>query len=214
MASFKYKNFNIYYEIEGKGKPIVFLNGIMMSCASWNTFIPSMSKDNMFIRVDFLDQGKSSRMNEYYTQDEQVEVLYGLMKHLGLEKASFMGVSYGGEVLLKFTIKYPHLVDRIVLANTAAWTSQWLRDIGHAWNNVGKTLDGNAYYDLAIPVIYSPTFYKEQNAWMENRRKVLVPLFSTVEFQERMKRLVDSAETHDCRDNVHKIKCPTLVISS
>ena len=33
-------------------------------------------------------------------------------------------------------------------------------------------------------------------------------------FQERMKRLVDSAETHDCRDNVHKIKCPTLVISS
>jgi pimeloyl-ACP methyl ester carboxylesterase len=49
---------------------------------------------------------------------------------------------------------------------------------------------------------------------MENRRKILVPLFSTVEFQSRMKRLVDSAESHDCRSEFHKIQHPTLVISS
>ena len=133
---------------------------------------------------------------------------------MGLEKASIMGVSYGGEVLLKFAIKYPHLVDRLILSNTAAWTSPWLRDIGYSWNRVGATLDGEAYYDLAIPVIYSPSFYVERNDWMENRRKVLVPLFSTREFQDRMKRLVDSAESHDCRSRVCEITCPTLVISS
>lgn len=214
MATFKFKNYDIYYEISGEGKPIIFLNGIMMSCASWNTFEKTMSKDNKFIRIDFLDQGKSARMDKTYTQDDQVEVLKGLFDHLKLDKAVVMGISYGGEVLLKFAIKYPNLVERIILSNTAAWTSPWLRDIGHSWNKVGATLDGEAYYDLAIPVIYSPTFYHKHNAWMENRRKILVPLFSQKEFQDRMKRLVDSAESHDCRSEVNKISCETLIISS
>ena len=49
---------------------------------------------------------------------------------------------------------------------------------------------------------------------MENRRKVLVPLFSTKTFQERMNRLVNSSESHDIRTEIHKIKHQTLVISS
>lgn len=119
-----------------------------------------------------------------------------------------------GEVAIRHALRYPKDVERLVLANTAAWTSNWLRDIGHAWNKVGETLDGDAYYDLAIPVIYSSKFYQEKEEWMENRRKVLVPLFSTNTFQDRMKRLVDSSESHDLRSEIHKIKHETLVISS
>ena len=49
---------------------------------------------------------------------------------------------------------------------------------------------------------------------MENRRKVLVPLFSNKEFQDRMERLVNSSESHDLRDQIHNITCETLVVSS
>ena len=56
--------------------------------------------------------------------------------------------------------------------------------------------------------------YQAQEKWMENRKKVLVPLFCDPAFQSRMKCLVDSAETHDCRKDLHKISCPTLIISS
>lgn len=215
MSVFEFNNKEIYYDVTGEGKPIVFLNGIMMSTASWTTFVSSMSANNMFIRVDFFDQGKSSRMEgEAYSQDLQVEVVHALLTHLGLDRAAIMGVSYGGEVALKFAIKYPNEVDRLILANTTACTSDWLKDIGHCWNRVGATLDGEAYYDLAIPVIYSPNYYERKREWMENRRKVLVPLFSQKEFQDRMRRLVDSAQTHNCKDEVHKITAPTLVISS
>lgn len=215
MPTFKFKNYEIFYEIEGSGKPILFLNGIMMSTKSWNTFVNSVTNHNTLVRIDFLDQGSSSRLSgESYTHDLQTEVTHELIKLLNLKELTVVGVSYGGEIALRLALKFPDDVDRLVLANTAAWTSNWLRDIGHAWNKVGATLDGDAYYDLAIPVIYSSNFYQQKEEWMENRRKVLVPLFSTTEFQERMKRLVDSSESHDLRNEIYKIKHQTLVISS
>ncbi len=214
MATFQFQGKEIYYDVKGEGRPILFLNGIMMSCASWEAFVSSMTERNTFIRVDLLDQGNSARMTEEYTQDLQVEVVHALLQELKLDKVTIMGVSYGGEVGMKFAIKYPQEVDRLVLANTAACTSNWLRDIGNCWNRVGDTLDGDAYYDLAIPVIYSPNYYERKAEWMANRRKLLVPLFSTEEFQSRMKRLVNSAAAHDCRQELDKIQAPTLVVSS
>ena len=215
MPTFKYKNYEIFYEIEGIGRPILILNGIMMSTKSWTTFINSLTRHNTLVRIDFLDQGSSSRLvGETYTHDLQAEITNALIKYLELKELTVVGVSYGGEVALRLALRYPDSCERLVLANTAAWTSNWLRDIGHAWNRVGATLDGEAYYDLAIPVIYSSNFYQEKEEWMDNRRKVLVPLFSNSEFQTRMKRLVDSSETHDLRNEIHKINHPTMVISS
>ena len=203
----------IYYETYGKGKPIVLLNGIMMSTASWNTFIPSLSENNMLILVDFLDQGRSTTMTESYDQALQAEVLLKLLDTLKLDKASIMGVSYGGEVAIKFAIKYGSRVDRLMLFNTTAKTSEWLRDIGRGWKRVGATLDGQAYYDITIPVIYSSGFYKREYDWIKAREKKIVPLFSDPQFQGRMKRLVDSSDFHDCVAGLNKIKCPTLVVS-
>lgn len=210
---FTFNNKQIYYETHGEGKPIILLNGVMMSTNSWTPFIPSLSYSNQLILVDFLDQGKSDRMEGFYSQSLQVEVLNALFEHLKLDRASVMGISYGGEVALKFAIKYGKKIDRLLLFNTTAKTSNWLRDIGRGWNNIGATLDGQTYYNITIPVIYSSEFYQRENAWMRKREKVLVPLFSSKDFQDRMKRLVDSAEDHDCADEVNKITNPTLIVT-
>ena len=210
---FEFQGKKIYYETHGKGKPIVLLNGIMMSTASWTAFVPTLSENNMLVLVDFLDQGKSHYMTETYDQSLQVEVLLGLLDELKLEKASLMGISYGGEVALKFAIKYGNRVDRLLLFNTTAKTSEWLRDIGKGWNRIGETLDGQTYYDATIPVIYSSGFYGREIAWMRNREKLLVPLFSDPVFQGRMRRLVLSSDYHDCTAGLKDIKNPTLVVA-
>ncbi len=210
---FDFEGKQIYYEKYGVGKPIILLNGVMMSTVSWKPFIPSLSEANTLILLDFLDQGNSFKMTCGYSQDIQVEVLKALLDHLNLEKASVMGISYGGEVALKFAIKYANRIDRLLLFNTTAKTGDWLKDIGRGWNQIGDTLDGQAYYNITIPVIYSSGFYQREIAWMKNREAKLIPLFSTSTFQDRMKRLVNSAEDHDCQKDVHKITNPTLIVA-
>ena len=100
-----------------------------------------------------------------------------------------------------------------MLFNTTAKTSDRLRDVGRGWNRIGDRLDGAAYYDATIPVIYSAEFYSERLDWMRAREQLLVPLFCEKDFQARMRRLVISSDYHDCSAHVKEINCPTLVVA-
>lgn len=211
MAYFVFENKNIYYEDYGQGSPILVLNGIMMSCASWKEFIEPLKANNRLILVDFLDQGKSDRMTEAYTQSIQVELANALLDHLSIDKVNLMGISYGGEVALQFAVKYGDRLERLALFNTTSKTGPWLKDIGDAWNLAAN--DADAYYLTTIPVIYSPEFYLKHNDWMNRRRELLRPVFGNPDFTSAMERLVNSAAYYDISGEIHKISTPTLVVS-
>ena len=213
MANFDFRGKSIYYEVHGEGKPVVILNGIMMSALSWIEFVEPFSASNQLILLDLLDQGQSAKMEgETYTQEIQVEVVAALLAELGLEKTSVLGISYGGEVALQFVLKYPEKVDRLLLFNTTAATGAWLGDIGEGWNKALE--DPEAYYYTTIPIIYSPAFYKKNRAWMETRKELLCSkVFSYKPFMDSMERLTDSAAGYDITDRLSEIKAPTMVVS-
>ena len=212
MATFTFEDKSVYYEEYGQGRPLVILNGIMMSCASWTQFIEPLSANNRLILLDFLDQGKSDRMTgRTYEQAIQAEVLKALLDHLGIEKLCVVGISYGGEVAQRFAVEHPERVERLVLFNTTARTGPWLGDIGEGWNLAAK--DWEAYYYATIPVIYSPAFYVGKNDWMNRRKGVLRGVFSNQDFIQAMIRLTNSARNYDVSGEIHKITAPTLVVS-
>jgi len=215
MSQLIYKGRNIFYEVQGEGKPILILNGIMMSTKSWEPFVKSFTATNQLIRLDFFDQGQSDKLeNSAYTQDIQVDVMEALLKHLKIHKVSIVGISYGGEVAAMFAIKFPYMVDRLVLFNSTSYTSPWLAEIGHQWNAIGKTRDGATYYKATIPVIYSPSYYEKRLDWMKNREAYLLPIFSNPVFLDAMERLTNSAESYDVRDQLDKIIAPTLLVAA
>ena len=213
MAVFDFNGKEIYYETYGEGRPLIVLNGIMMSCASWAEFVEPFSASNQLILVDFLDQGKSAKMEgQTYTQAIQVEVVAALLEHLSLERVSVLGISYGGEVALQFVLQYPDRVDRLMLFNTTACTGALLGDIGEGW--IRASDDPEAYYLTTIPIIYSPTFYKKNLDWMNKRKDLLCKyVFSNKEFMDAMERLTNSAAGYDVRDRLSEIRVPTLVVS-
>lgn len=212
MAYFPYENHRVYYEEHGKGKPLVVLNGIMMSCASWKEFVEPFSANNRLILVDFLDQGKSDKLvGQEYDHAIQVELVRALVDFLELDQVCLMGISYGSEVAMEFALKYQERVERLLLFNATARTGPWLGDIGDAWNLAAH--DPDAYYLTTIPVIYSPGFYLRENQWMNRRRENLRPVFGNPDFIQAMIRLTNSSRNYDVADDIHKITVPTLVVS-
>jgi 3-oxoadipate enol-lactonase len=218
MSFLKHKDFNIKYVVDGDLKSdreiIILVNGIMMSTLSWEIFKESLSENNTLIRFDMIDQGESSKYDTNYTQDLQVEVLNSLINELKLKKINLVGISYGASIALRYSIIYPDIVNKLIISNGVAKTSPWLKAIGDGWNQVAESRNGLAYYNISIPYIYSPKFYTENIEWMEDRKKILVPLFSNPLFLDSMVRLTKSAETHDTTDSLHLIKANTLIISS
>ncbi|QVK18573.1 alpha/beta hydrolase [Mycoplasmatota bacterium] len=213
MSFFELDGKKVYYEVHGTGKPILLLNGIMMSTLSWKLFLNAF-KGNQIILVDFFDQGNSEKLiDEDYKQDLQVELVYNLIKHLKLDKINVVGISYGGEVALQFAVKYQAYIDKLIVFNTASYTSPWLEDIGRGWIATAETNDANAFYKVTIPVIYSPDFYTKNIDWMKNREKLLHQVFKKP-FLDAMIRLIKSAEGYDVRNVLNTIFIPTLLVGA
>lgn len=212
MAYFNYDGKEVYYEIHGQGKPLLILNGIMMSTKSWSHFVEDFSKDNMLVLLDFLDQGLSSKIEGDYTHHIQVDCVEALCHHLNLDSLNLFGISYGGEIAIQFALKYPHRIHKLLLFNTTAWTSDWLEEVGNAWNLAAYSWE--SYYATTIPVIYSPQFYVREIEWIKQRKEALKEVFSNQEFIRSMIRLTNSSIGYDVRNSLSQIRVPCLIVSS
>ena len=214
MAYFTFEDKQVYYETYGEGEPLLLLNGIMMSCASWTEFIEPLSTFNKLILVDMLDQGKSDKYPVDYDHAVQVRLVGALLDHLGVDKVLLAGISYGSEIGLEFALAQPERVRRLMLFNATAASGEWLTDIGNAWNLAVD--DPEQYYYTAIPVIYSPQFYRDHNDWMRRRHDLLTTpgvAFGDKVWMAGMVRLTNSSANYDVRDRLGDVKCPTLIVS-
>lgn len=216
MSNFKFRGHHVNYEIYGKGFPLVILNGIMMSTNSWYQFLEELTKHNQIILVDFIDQGQSDdyQGSETYLHDFQTELLKELFEHLNFKQVNLASISYGGQIALDFASKYPKMVNKLVLFNTTAYVTDWMKEMYELWLAAGETRNGEVYYKATIPTIYSQTFFKEKLNWMKDREKILVPLFTDEKFLNRQKRLILSTINLDIINNLENITASTLIVAS
>ncbi|GHU71520.1 3-oxoadipate enol-lactonase [Clostridia bacterium] len=215
MATFKFSGYDIYYERPNTGAsttPLVVLNGIFMSAASWRMFLPPFA-DVDIILLDLLDQGMSAKAHEEYTQVKQVELTLALLAELRLERADVMGISYGGEVALQLAAGYPDRVRRLVVSNTCAYTSPWLKDTGKSWEYAFASYDGHQFFKTCIPYVYAPKFYEDNYDWASALEELFVKYFGN-DVYDAFARLTRSAEGHDVRGMLSHITAPTMIISS
>jgi len=202
----------LYYEVHGEGKPLVLLNGLMMSTLSWKIFVEPLSANNKLVLLDFFDQGQSDRMAEY-NQDLQVEALKALLDYLELDKVALVGISYGGNVALKFTVAHPSYVDRLIVFNAAAKTGEYLKEIGQSW--IMAKDNPTQFYSTTIPIIYSSDFYNGRTQWMSDRKEILINhVFNNAFFMEGIVRLIKSAEDYDVEERLGEIVAKTLIVAS
>jgi len=216
MAFFSHEGHQVYYEVHGEAeKTLIILNGIMMSAASWQPFIKLLKEHVRVVLVDFFDQGKTSKMNAPYDQSLQVGIVKALIDHVrcSSDEMVLLGISYGGEIAMKVAVEAPEAVDALILANTTDYTDPQLKAVGDAWINAAKTYDGRVFFKATIPPIYSGGFYERQLEWLSSREKMFSELFKP-EWYEAFIRLVISAENHDERHRLSRIKVPTLVIGA
>ena len=213
MPYFLFAGHQVFYEDHGEGSPLLVLNGVFMSTASWEPFIPVFSRHNRLLLLDFLDQGKSGRMAQAYGQEMQAEVALALLDHLGITSAHVVGISYGGQVALRLALTNGQRVTKLVLANTTARVDAWLSDVVAGW---AQALDAGgvaAFFRTAMPRIYSRPFYNQQLAWLRRREQGFAENFAPTVAQATL-RLLASAENVNLVSRLPEVVVDTLLISA
>ncbi len=215
MPKKKINNIDINYEFDGSGEEVlVILNGIMMSTVSWTEHVPVFTANGLrVLRVDFRDQGQSGRAEEPYTIEQHVEDLQQLLEMLQVRQVHLHGISYGGQVALLFSLKYPGLVQSLIIANTVPRLTNYLRGIGEGWDEAAKLKDGRNFFRIIAPSIYSNLFFESNSEFLKERENMLANLLDEGWFDAYL-RLSSSNSKFNLLDRLSEIKAPTLLVAA
>ena len=112
---------NIHYvETGDPAKPnVILLHGMGGNSANWALNIPALAANYHVIAPDQIGFGKSDKPMIKYRVGTYVDFLDKFMSETKIEKASLVGNSLGGWIAGLMAIKYPHRVEKIVLADAA-----------------------------------------------------------------------------------------------
>ena len=113
---------NIYYESHGNGFPLVFAYGLGGNTGEWAGQISALSQLYRFIIWDPRGHGRSDSppRREQYSLQISAEDLYGLLNHLGIERAYVGGLSMGGGISARFAVAHPEQVAALLIIDSGS----------------------------------------------------------------------------------------------
>jgi len=90
----------IYYEVEGKGPPLILLHGLTEDSGWWRDsgYVESLRNDYRLILIDARGHGASDKPHipDAYRLELLVSDIVEVLNDLGISKAHFLGFSMGG----------------------------------------------------------------------------------------------------------------------
>jgi 3-oxoadipate enol-lactonase len=109
----------LYFEEHGRGFPLVLAHGAGGNHMSWWQQVPILSRRYRCITFDHRGWGLSLDGDDAGPA-AFVDDLKGLLDELGIDETFLVGQSMGGLTCLGLTLRHPHRVRGLVMANTFA----------------------------------------------------------------------------------------------
>jgi 3-oxoadipate enol-lactonase len=118
MSRIHSNGIDVYYEIHGTGEPLILIAGLGYDLWMWHKMIPRLAEHVQVVAFDNRGVGQSDKPAGPYSAQLLADDTAGLMKALGLERATIMGHSMGGFIAQALVLSRPELVDKLVLSAT------------------------------------------------------------------------------------------------
>jgi len=104
----------------GSGSLIVFWPSLLMTGDMWHGVAQTLIARRQVVLVDPPGQGGSQALSDFFSFDDCARCVADILDGLGLEKAHFVGNSWGGMIGATFAATYPERVGSAVLMNCTA----------------------------------------------------------------------------------------------
>lgn len=195
------KDLNINYIVEGEGSPIIVLHGWGCNIETVRSIVNILNDRYRVYALDLPGFGKSDEPKEAIDSFEYTEIVREFMKKMKIEKASFIGHSFGGKLSIIMGAKYPELVDKIVLVDSSGLIPKR-----------GPKYYIKVYSFKALRYIYTHFFF-----WIkdEDRMKSFYKKFGSDDYQASqgvMRRILVKVVNENLKALLKEIKAPTLII--
>ncbi|MBT8213265.1 MAG: alpha/beta hydrolase [Acidimicrobiia bacterium] len=194
--------------VEG-GPPLVLVHGWLFDAESmFHAVVPHLTDQFDVITIDHRGHGKTDRMGERYDIEDAADEVAAVIATLDVGPVSLLGYSMGGLIAQSVALRHPALVDRLVLAATAARPVRTGRVGFRIGLNLMRAIDR-----------LSPTEGSWVGRFILRQRGSLDPEHDRFTWEMLQHR--DSEAFHeagaalwrfDSRDWIRRLKVPTMVV--
>jgi 3-oxoadipate enol-lactonase len=110
------------YDVSGaeNGPPVVLHHSLAMNLSLWDELAAALAPEYRVIRFDARGHGRTEATKAPYTFELLSDDVVGLMDHLEVPKAHFVGLSMGGMVGQYLGLLYPNRFASLTLASTSS----------------------------------------------------------------------------------------------
>jgi pimeloyl-ACP methyl ester carboxylesterase len=187
MPSVRIRDYDMYFEEEGHGDPLLLLHGGAGSIAEWASAIPLYAQHYRVIATDRYGYGRSSDRPgfapDFLRQDALDQIAF--LSALDIEKVHVMGYSDGGSIALLMALERPDLVRSLVLYAAHSHIEESIR-------NGLRSVRERILSSPKIQERLGPRNFKRAMAWHDC--------------------WLESGAGLDIRSQLGRIHCPALVI--
>jgi len=108
----------LYYEVQGAGKPLVLISGLGYSLWQWHRMVPLLAEHFQVVTFDNRGVGQSDKPAGPYTAGMLAADTVGLLDALNIEKAVILGHSMGGFIAQSMALDFPQRFEKLILCST------------------------------------------------------------------------------------------------
>ncbi len=183
----------LYYEVHGKGKPIVLLHGSFMNIPlNWSQIIPLLAKDRKVIVAEMQGHCRTKDISRKFSYEGMADDVSGLLKHLKIDQADILGYSMGGGVAFQMAVRHPEQVRRLVVLSGTYAHDGWWPDVEAMYPTINADMFKGTpieeqYLSFGNDASTFPDFVKkvisidlEPYDWSEEVKNIKVPIFMAI----------------------------------
>lgn len=205
----------IYSKVDGSGPPVLLLNGIAMTAASWGPVAAPLAERFTVIRCDLRGQLMSPGPPPADV-GRHVDDVIELLDDLGFDSVDVLATSFGGAVGALLAARFPNRVRSLLTVASADGFTDVMADEVARWRaGVVASLEGGdrgVLSDVLEPVVYSKAWVAAHREDRALRRAQIAAL--PKRWFDDLIGLLDSAESFRIGGELSSIGCPTLVVAA
>lgn len=213
MPTLDVNGMKLFYELHGRGKPLVLIAGYTGDHTFWNLMVDELATKFQVLIFDNRAIGQTKDNNAPFALETMAEDTMGLVTELGLENPVIIGQSMGGAIAQIIAKKYASQIDKLIILNSAAKFSIRSAKVLESILNCRKqNMEFDLFIDSALPWFFSSDFLgKAENIQAFKQALINCPHPQSVDDQERQ---FNALLPFDSRKWIDKISVPTMVLSA
>ena len=178
MPTARINGVDIYYEVTGTGFPLVWSHEFGGAYDSWDPQVHYFARRYQVITYNNRGYPPSDVPvgDHAYSQEQSVDDLHKLLRHLGIEQAYIGGLSMGGSITLHFGLAHPAMCRALIVAGAGTGSTnseQFAQETGA----VAERLEREGIEGWAAEYAEGPTRTqlkrKDPKGWELFRRSLL-----------------------------------------